>query len=473
MKVLLINPPTYLNNPKGKRKPDTFPLGILYIARVLINDGHDVDLFDILAEDLSPTQVKSKLEEYKKNNYDVVGITGMSVQYRYLKYLSEQIKEIFGDITIITGGACATYSSDVLLKNAEIDIAVIGEGEITVLELLSSHSLTDVKGISFKKGDEISSTPSRDLIKNLDTIPFPAYELLNFEPYNITMQYKHEFPDSGESKHLKWVSVCSARGCPYSCNFCSKCFPGVRLRSIDNIKEEIIYLKKFTDFNYVVFTDELPLINEKRSLEIADMMSSLGLYWSASARINILNKAMLKELKKSGCVSLSIGVETGSQKLLNAMNKKIKVEDTKRVLTEICEIGIIPSVQLIFGYPGEDDETIEETYKLFRGLPITNAGFYILTPLPGSKVYEDVLNKGLINDEDVYLSNLEAGTSVVHLNLTGWSDTELIEKKILLEKRLYYNGLLARFGREYITNNVGLETLEKIIGKENVIKLLA
>ena len=106
-------------------------------------------------------------------------------------------------------------------------------------------------------------------------------------------------------------------------------------------------------------------------------------------------------------------------------------------------------------------------------MPITNAGFYFITPLPGSKLYREAIEQGIIEDEDKYLSGLETGTSGVHVNFTGWTDQELIEKKELLEKRLYYNGLKARFGKKYLTENVGIETLENIIGEANTQKLLS
>ena len=473
MRFLLINPPTYFYNKKGKRRPDTFPLGILYVASALINKGYQVDFLDILAEDLSPQDVRHRIEELRDRNYDMVGITGMSVQYIYIKYLSKQVRDVFGNVPIVTGGACPTYSHTVLLKNTDVDIAVIGEGENTIVDIAEHGTFKDVRGICFKDDDSIELTPPREPVMELDNIAFPAYELLDFKLYGQSMCYEHEFPDTGRRETLKWVSICSGRGCPYSCNFCSKTFKGVRLRSVDNIKEEILYLKRFIEFNYVVFTDELPLINEKRSMSIAEMMASLGLYWSASARINILNRSLLEELKRCGCVSLSIGIESGSQRLLDSMNKKIRIEETRQVLFDMISVGIVPSTQLVFGYPGEDDDSIEETYNLFKDLPITNAGFYVITPLPGSKLYREAIEQGIIEDEDKYLSGLETGTSEVHANFTNWTDQELIEKKELLEKRLYYNGLKARFGKEYLIKNVGIETLENMIGKANTQKLLS
>ena len=471
LKILLINIPTYLQNVSGKRKPDTFPLGLLYIARALMENGHEVSFFDILAEDISPKDVVTRLNEYKKNNYDLVGFSAMSVQYIYAKWLSKQIKNIFGNIPIIVGGAAAIHSGKVLLENTDVDIVVTGEGEKTIIDLVEKSNYSLINGIGYRNNGNILFTPPADLISDLDTISFPALELLNMDIYQKSTVYKHQF-SNGESVLLKPFNICSGRGCPFNCNFCSRCFPGVRLRSISNIHDELIYWRKKFDFNYVVFTDELPLINKQRILKLSEAMSELGLYWCSSARIDVLDNDSLRILKESGCISLSIGVETGSQKLLDSMNKKTMVSKTKEILKEMYNLDIIPSCQLIFGYPGEDEQTIEETYQLFSDIPLTNAGFYILTPLPGSKVYNNALESGIIADEDEYLSSLETGTKDLHINFTKWSDDKFMENMDLLTKTINFNGLKVKYGLEFLLREVGEERLIREIGECNTRKII-
>lgn len=472
MKILLINIPTYLENLAGKRKPDTFPLGLLYVARVLIDKGHKVSMFDILAEDLSPQDVIARLQEYKKQNYDLVGISAMSVQYIYVKWLSKQIKGIFGSIPVVAGGAAAIHSARVLLKHTDVDMVVTGEGEKTIVDLIETSVRSSVRGIGYKEGKDVFINPPAELIADLDSIPFPALELLNVDIYQEANLYKYEFMGTGKSVLLKSFNLNSGRGCPFNCTFCSRCFPGTRLRSISNISEELTYWKKKFDFNYVVFTDELPLINKERSTELAEKMSSLGFYWCSNARINILDADTLQALKKSGCIALSLGVETGSQKLLDAMNKKIKATRTKEILKLMYGIGILPSCQLIFGYPGEDDQTMEETRQLFDDIPITNAGFYVLTPLPGSKIYNDAIEKGLITDEDEYLSSLEPGTKELRINFTKWTDKEFMEKKDLLAKMINFNGLKVKYGLEFFLREVGEARLVSDLGEQNARNIL-
>ena len=175
MRVLLINPPSYLSQRKFKRQVDTFPLGILYVARALLDDGNEIEFFDIFAEDISPGVVLERLKEYNKTNFDFIGISAMSVQYVYVKWLSKEIKKIFNDIPIIVGGALAIFSYTVLLEKTSVDIAVLGEGEKTIINLIKASSWENVKGIAYKKDGNLNINPPEDLIEDIDSVGYPAY----------------------------------------------------------------------------------------------------------------------------------------------------------------------------------------------------------------------------------------------------------------------------------------------------------
>lgn len=470
MKILMVNVPTALTNEGHKRRADTFPMGLLYVAGALIKDGHKVSLFDILAEDLTQNEVINRLREYKSARFDFVGISAMSTQYIYVKWLSAQIKEILGDIPIVVGGAAGIHSPHVVLKNTKADYCVIGEGEPAMVALVNASNPRTVGGLAYKDGETVVTTSHLEQLP-VDDIPLPAYQLLNFDLYRPAMQYDHVFKDGREEK-LRWVCVCSARGCPYACKFCSLNFPGYRARSMESVEEEIGVLKTLVEFNYVIFTDELPLISKKRTDQIGDSMKKMGLYWSASARANILTPELVKSIYESGCVSLSIGIESGSQRLLDAMKKKNNVPHVKKILTAMYDTGVLPSSQLLFGYPGEDDESIEETYQLFDGLPCTNAGFYFVTPFPGSPLYDEAIAAGLIENEDEYLSLCESGTQDIRINFTQWSDEELRQKRDLLTKRLYYNGLKARYGVDWVKQQIDRAYIEKDIGAKYTSMIL-
>jgi len=448
MKVLLINPPSYFKQYQYKRTPDVLPLGVLYVAKALLDAGHKVKFLDIFAEDLPLDTVIRRLQECQNERFDMVGITAMSVQYAYVKWLSKQIKVIFGNIPIVVGGALAIFSHDVLLNNTHVDITVTGEGEKTILDLASNMPLKNIRGIAYKKNGKITVNPPADLVKNLDSIGYPAYELLPMGIYRKNMQFEMEIQDkNGKLKKEKFYYFCisGGRGCPFNCNFCSRCFPGLRLRSVDNIIEEIKFFQRHYSFNSVMFFDELALIGKKRILELAEKMKPLHLYWTANSRAEYLNKEILKKLKDSGCYQISFGIESGSQRILDAMNKKQKIEVAQKTLKAVIDAGLKPNVQMIFGYPGENEESLRETYKFFKDIPV-NVGFAILTPLPGSKLYDDCIKRGFIPNEDKYLTALETGFSTLHLNLTDWTNNEFLRKREQLAININDNTIKLKYG---------------------------
>lgn len=441
MKILLINPPSYLHQTKYKRIADTFPLGILYVARSLLDNGHKVKLFDIFAEDLSTNSVINRLKRYKGRNFDLVGITAMSVQYAYVKWISEMIKREFGNIPIIVGGALAIFSYKLLLANTNVDIAVTGEGERAIINLIKESSLNKVRGIAYKEEGNVNINPPEDLIKDLDEIGYPAYELLPIDIYRKEMQFQTTLTgENGRTNKIavKYFNVSGGRGCPYDCNFCSRCFAGFRLRSVDSIIEEIRYFKEKYNFGGLMFIDELALTGKNRMVELAEELKSLNLYWTANGRASYFDKEILKVLKDSGCFQVTFGIESGSQRILDNMNKKQTTSIAHKVLKDVLEVGLKANVQLIFGYPGEDEDSIKETYNFFKDLPI-NVGFAILTPLPGSKLYGECLEKKIINNEDKYLSDLETGFSALHINLTKWSDKEFLKRLEKLSREINEN----------------------------------
>lgn len=444
MKVLLINPMASRKAPiKGRAVH--FPIGLGLIAASLKAEGYSVDVLDNETECLN----KYELSDYLKNSdHDIVGISAMAPQYSYVKGLSRMIKE-FTNKPVILGGPLSTYSHKTVLRNTDIDICVIGEGEETVVDLLENiNSLGEVSGIAFRQNGDVTVTPPRTFKKTRNEYPFPAYELFNMTPYFGKQQVQYEGWGSKylniEPQTLKNIGLVTGIGCPYQCKFCSRSVIKPRLRSVDNIISEIKYLKNKFDIGGVRFIDDLLIINEKRTLELCEKIKTLNLVWSGQARTNTLNDRLARAMKESGCIGVAFGFESGSDRLLKAMNKRATVEDHKRALSAARDNGLSIRVQIMYGYPGENKDSIEETISFYKEAKLPQRRFNILTPLPGSALYNECLNKKTITDEDKYLEKVSAqntgfASKKVLLNLTEMTDDEFEALLLYAERRMEEN----------------------------------
>jgi radical SAM superfamily enzyme YgiQ (UPF0313 family) len=434
MKILLIQPPHYYSD--FSRKPSVFPLGLGYLARSLLDYGFDVEVLDIWAHQYTNTEVMKILG---RKEFDFVGISALSTQYKYVKWLAREIKKVNKSALICVGGALSTLNSDIVLKYTKVDICVLGEGEKTIVDIMNNfNKLPLVKGIIFLQDGEITKTEPRPLIKNLDSIGFPAWELFPIKIYLENCRLYHpQYPS------LKSLNVILGRGCPYNCHFCSKIFKTVRLRSIDNVIDEIKMLKKKFGIEGVFFNDELAVITKTRMLELCRKIKHLGVKWQCQGRVNIVDSELLKTMKQSGCVAIGYGIESGSQTILNNMNKNIKVEDSEKVLKDTIRVGILPLVQMIYGYPGETRETLMESINFLKRIP-WKCNFNVLTALPGTKVYADAVKMGHIRNEEEYLEKLEGGYTTKQdyksfINFTKFSNEEFFDLKDKIENIIRRN----------------------------------
>lgn len=431
MKVLLIQPPHYYNG--LSREPENFPLGLGYIAKVLLNSGYTVEVFDIWAHQYKNEEV---MERIKKLDYDVVGISALSTQYSYVKWLSARLKEN-NEGKIMIGGPLATYSPRIVLKNTAADICVIGEGEITAKEVIEKYDdLDEVKGICFREGNKLIENPPREYIKDLDTIDFPAWDLFPVKIYLKPRRY-YDF-----SYSLKPMNIISSRGCPYNCKFCSKTFKKTRVRSIDNIIEEIELLKQKYGVNCIHFNDELLMISKKRVLSLCEKIEPLNVKFICNGRVNIVDLDLLKRMKKAGAIAVGYGIESGSQRILDNMNKRITIEQSERALKDTVRAKIYPIIFMMYGYPGETRGSLQETIDFFKKIPYLERVYLaITTALPGAELYEDCLKKGIIKDEDKYLESVAAGFRIdggrLLVNFTEFNKEEFYKFKEETERRIF------------------------------------
>jgi len=431
VRILLIQPPHI--GDMVVRPPNFLPLNLGYLASVMVQEGMEVDVLDIWGKGLMFPEVKGFLSS---TGYDAYGISALCTQFNYVEKLTRVIKSLPGRPVVI-GGALATFSHDEVFSAMSADVCVMGEGERTAVELfpavISGEDLSQIKGIAFRAGGQTVVTEPRENIQDLDTLPLPSYSLFDMETYirNCSVYSKY-----GTYNRLPAINVFTGRGCPYNCHFCSRTILGARYRSVDSVIDEIRLLIRKFGIRGVFFNDEMLVGSKKRVYELCEKIGPLGLKWNCQGRANLMDKDMLENMKSAGCVSVGYGVETGSQAILDAMNKNQTLEDVTRAVNMTVSAGIEPIPQWMVGYPGENEETLSRTRSTFRGFDFPVNPPFICTPLPGTKLYRDAVQEGRIPDKVDFHRNLSDGYATegkILVNFTSWTDEQLLRRKRELE----------------------------------------
>ncbi|MEW6667481.1 MAG: radical SAM protein [Thermodesulfobacteriota bacterium] len=433
MKILLINSPIRLD-----ARPNCIPYGMATIANTLRGRGFDVEIYDVNA--LRPSR-SELLETLRRKSWNVVGLSGLVTTYGFQKWLIPHLKTLNPGAPVISGGGLATSSSDLLFVHSPVDIAVIGEGEATMLELCRvlerGDPLAGVAGIRFRENGQIMTTPRRDLIADLDAVPLPAWDLLPVEIYLANPIWGDQAANSSgfrrDVRVTRSMNVISSRGCPYSCNYCYHLFgrSRYRFRSARNVAAEVETLVDAYGVDFIGFVDDNMMASERRLLRFCDIMEKrrLPVTWGCHGRVTSARPEILERMAETGCVWIGYGIESGSQKILDAMNKKARVAQAREAIRNTRKAGIYPNTTFIFGYPGETLETIQETIDFKKEMGI-ECGSFFATPYPGTPLYEQIRCR--IRDEEEFILSLGNATEFT-INLTGFSDNELFRLKRMMD----------------------------------------
>lgn len=401
MKILFINPPWFEGSTFDKLISSNPPLGLAYMAAVLENNGYkDVEIVDMKVLNLKFDYIEEKI---KKTQPDIVAITAATGQVSSMSRIIKIVRSVKPDAIIVIGGPHPSALPERALKEVDADICVVGEGEYTFLELVkalkgkgASHNLKrnlkNVAGICFK--DEYGKTiitKRRPLITNLDELPLPARHLL--PPLSAYIS-----PAVGESK--LHTSVMTSRGCPFRCAFCDKSIFGrtFRGRSAKNVVDEIeILIKKYGMEEIRVF-DDLFTFDKKRAAEICReiIRRRLNVSWCCDSRVDAVAPELLKLMKLAGCRQIDFGIESGSQKILDLMNKGTKLKQIRTAIRWTKDTGIKVKGYFILGLPGDTKKTINETIDFAKSLDLDYAAFFLYSPYPGTPLYEKLNRYGKI-----------------------------------------------------------------------------
>ena len=391
MRVLLIQPNyrrIYAYAQSKDITPIFPPLGLAYIAAVLKKDDVDVKILESNAFDFNHEQIKRKIEEY---NPDIVGITATTSLIEEANEIAELCDE---KIKVVIGGVHASSMPvETLEKFPRFDYLIRGEGEFAFLELAQGKKINQIKGLYYRKSRKIIENKPRELIKNLDNLPFPARELLPMDKYF----------SAGARKNPSDY-ILSSRGCPYQCIFCADHLVHgrkFRFRSPENIIEEVkeLYKKGVRDFDFV--DDNFTLLSERVG-KFCDMMIDSGLNrkigWRCSngLRVDKVNLELLKKMRKAGCYMVSLGIESGNEQILNNMKKNIDLEKIKKAVRWCNQAGIETRGLFMFGNLGENEKTMQDTIDFAKSLDLDTATFHITIPFPETDYWKIIKKEGEI-----------------------------------------------------------------------------
>ena len=397
MKVLLINPPA--ENLIRESLPTVVedctgiypPLGLLYIAAYAETlPGCSLKLIDCQAEHYSHQDLPAIIQAFAP---DVVGIQAMTFTMIDVLKVAETVKAVVPNALVVAGGPHPTIYPRETVSLASIDVVVYGEGEQAFLAILEKkargESLDNIPAVMTKVSVKRNNLDiSLQYIPDLDTLKTPSRHLLNLSRYYSPMV-----------RSRRVTTMMSSRGCPCRCTFCDRPQMGkvFRKRSARNVFEEMSYCVKELGIGEIIFYDDTFTIDQKRVLELCDILEreKLSVQWDIRARIDTMTPEMLHRLKKAGCVRIHYGVESGSPRIQKAIKKNLNLDQVKEVFSATKKLGIETLGYFMIGLPSETLTDIEMSLDLLVKLEMDFASITVFTPYPGTEIYKQAVADGI------------------------------------------------------------------------------
>lgn len=363
------------------------PLGLGYIAAALKKRGVEVELVDCTFMRFSEA-----VERIKRVKPQIVGFYSMFSMKKTTLELAHAIKsECSGECLMVVGGPLPSWAPESFLD--AFDVVAVGEGEETMAELADcvAHGteLSGVKGLVFRDDKRIVNTGPRKFIEDLDSLAFPTRDLFDNEAYK-----KYYLDRFGYST----TSMITSRGCPFSCDFCSRPIFGadMRTRSVTNIVDEVEEIAGL-GYDRVWFADDCFTLNRNHLLDVCSEIVKRGVDvgWECLSRVDTMDAEVAEGMKRAGCIGVFFGIESGNDSVLSLMKKRITIEQAERAVYAAKAAGLKVGAFFIVGYPGESDKTVLDTVRFASGLPLDYLSFTLPYPIPGTPLYERVKDYGV------------------------------------------------------------------------------
>lgn len=416
MRVLLLNPP-YLA-PKDAGLGLSFPMGLAYLGAALRNAGIDVQVLDAAAESaaievekglmrygLEPKELHKRITDIKP---DVVGISCFfSSRFPAVLETAKIVKDIDSRILTVTGGIHPSLMPESVCSHPEIDYVAVGEGEQIIVDFIGAvegdTSFDDIEGLTFKKDGRVIVNPKSSYIEDLDSLGFPAWDLFDMERY-LTINEGRWGLGYG-----RYAPVVTSRSCPYRCTFCSihsVMGPKYRAHSPEYVVDMIETLVREYGVDEISFEDDNLTYDKDRFVSICRGLveRKIKIRWNTPNGVHVgsLDRDSLEWAKKAGCDSLNLAVESGDDFIRNKVIKKGLNSEKIYEVAEACRgAGIKANAYFVIGMPGETEDSISKSHKFIKDLKFNNLSIFIATPMPGTKLYDECIEKGYI-DEDSF-----------------------------------------------------------------------
>ncbi len=421
------------------------PLGIMYIASFLKSRGFDVRIWDEYKNSLF-------LKEVEKFQPDLIGISLLSSQLAFVKTLLPVLRQTTKALLTI-GGIHPTVLPEATLKETGADAIVMGEGELTMLDLAQrckDNSWRNIPGIAYLDNGQLVQTPKRDLIPDLDVLPFPDYGMLKLDKVFIP-------PGTIRGHFLSATAhISTSRGCPNRCIYCNcpTIFGNrVRQRSVENVVAEIRELKRrFPVVEGVWFVDDTFTTYPDWVIRFCDAMIKeglAGLKWSCQTRVSHVRSDMLKKMKEAGCVQVEYGIESGCDRVLKVLGKNTNVEMIRKAVHLAKEAGLDVFGTFMIGNPTETVQEMEQSFAFAKSLPLDGCRFFFTTPFPGTKLYDMAVENNWLSPHYSFSENL----SLRQTNPGETTDEPLMAATIPGKE---LSKLRAKFQNHFVFRNYGV-----------------
>jgi radical SAM superfamily enzyme YgiQ (UPF0313 family) len=382
LNILLIEAPYDYGRMEAMTKPH-FPLGLGYVAAYLRRQSHQVRLL----LNLTPGDLQHQLQTFQPQ---LVGVSCMTPTFPQAVAICREVKNRSSAATVLGGPHVTALREEILQVQPEIDYVVYGEGELTIDELCRMlerpvRRVSHIKGLVYRTAKGVvKANPPRDLIKDVDSLPFPARDLVDMSRLGT-----HKYIDVGRVS----ATMISSRGCPFKCAFCSSHITMgkiYRFRSAQNVLAEVDELVNRYRVNHIAFEDDTFTLNRERVETICQglIQRNYDLTWYCLSRVESMDLELARLMRRAGCRLVSFGIESGNPDILNKIHKKISLPAARQAIEACYQAGLRSQCTFILGFPFDTQKTMADTLHFAQELSPTIAIFFALVPYPGTEMYQ-------------------------------------------------------------------------------------